>query len=46
MVVAAGVRGAPVRLTKVNHQFDLHGQPLAVLDAIDLALDPANSWRC
>jgi NitT/TauT family transport system ATP-binding protein len=40
MVVAAGVRGAPVRLTKVNHQFDLHGQPLAVLDAIDLAVGP------
>ena len=34
------MRGAPVRLTKVCHQFDLHGQPLPVLDAIDLAVGP------
>ena len=24
----------------VNHQFDLHGQPLPVLDAVDLAVGP------
>ncbi len=40
MVVAAAVRGAPVRLAMVCHQFDLHGQPLPVLDAIDLAVGP------
>jgi NitT/TauT family transport system ATP-binding protein len=40
MVVTAGVNGAPVRLTKVCHQFEYHGQPLPVLDAIDLAVGP------
>jgi NitT/TauT family transport system ATP-binding protein len=40
MVAAAGVRGAPVRLAMVCHQFDLHGQPLPVLDSIDLAVGP------
>ena len=40
MVAAAAVRGAPVRLAKVCHQFDFHGQPLPVLDAIDLAVGP------
>jgi NitT/TauT family transport system ATP-binding protein len=40
MVVAAAVRGAPVRLAMVSHQFDLHGRPLPVLDAIDLAVGP------
>ena len=40
MVAAAGLRGAPVRLAMVCHQFDLHGQPLPVLDAIDLAVGP------
>jgi NitT/TauT family transport system ATP-binding protein len=38
MVVATTVRGAPVRLTQVCHQFEYHGQPLPVLDAIDLAV--------
>jgi NitT/TauT family transport system ATP-binding protein len=38
MVVAPG--GAPVRLTKVCHQFAYHGQPLSVLDGIDLAVGP------
>ena len=38
--MAAAVRGAPVRLAKVCHQFDFHGQPLPVLDAIDLAVGP------
>jgi NitT/TauT family transport system ATP-binding protein len=37
MVAAAGMSGVPVRLTKVCHQFEYHGQPLPVLDAIDLA---------
>ena len=40
MVVTVGVNGAPVRLTKVCHQFEYHGQPLPVLDAIDLAVGP------
>ncbi len=40
MVAAAGVRGAPVRLAMVCHQFNLHGQPLPVLDEIDLAVGP------
>ena len=40
MVAAAAVRGAPVRLAKVCHQFELHGQPLPVLDVIDLAVGP------
>lgn len=29
-----------MRLTKVCHQFEYHGQPLPVLDAIDLAVGP------
>ena len=33
------VAGAAVRLAKVSHRFDLHGQPLPVLDAIDLAVE-------
>jgi NitT/TauT family transport system ATP-binding protein len=40
MVAATGVRGAPVRLAMVCHQFNLHGQPLPVLDEIDLAVGP------
>jgi NitT/TauT family transport system ATP-binding protein len=40
MVVTSSVTGAPVRLTKVCHQFEYHGQPLPVLDAIDLAVGP------
>ncbi len=40
MVVTVGVIGAPVRLTKVCHQFEYHGQPLPVLDAIDLTVGP------
>ena len=40
MVVTVGVNGAPVRLSKVCHQFEYHGQPLAVLDAIDLTVGP------
>lgn len=32
--------GAPVRLVKLSHQFDLHGQKLPVLDEIDLAVGP------
>jgi NitT/TauT family transport system ATP-binding protein len=40
MVVTTRVNGAPVRLTKVCHQFEYHGQPLLVLDAIDLAVGP------
>ncbi|HET7882164.1 MAG TPA: ABC transporter ATP-binding protein [Acetobacteraceae bacterium] len=34
------VAGAPVRLARVSHRFELHGQPLPVLDAIDLAAEP------
>ena len=40
MVVTVGVNGAPVQLTKVCHQFEYHGQPLPVLDAIDLTVEP------
>ena len=40
MVAVAGGRGAPIRLTKVCHQFELHGQPLPVLDEIDLFAGP------
>jgi len=40
MVAVAAMRGAPVRLSKVCHRFDFHGQPLPVLDAIDLAVGP------
>ena len=46
MVVTVGGNGAPVRLTNVCHQFECHGQPLPVLDAIGLGVDPANSSRC
>ena len=34
------VAGAPIRLAKVSHRFDLHGQPLQVLEAIDLTAEP------
>jgi NitT/TauT family transport system ATP-binding protein len=40
MVTHAGVSGAPVALAKVSHQFEYHGQPLPVLDEIDLAVGP------
>jgi NitT/TauT family transport system ATP-binding protein len=30
--------GAPVRLTRLSHQFDLHGKQLPVLDEIDFAV--------
>src|ERR1700748_708826 len=32
---------APVRLAKLSHQFDLHGQKLPVLDEIDFAVGPS-----
>ena len=32
--------GAPVQLVKVSHQFEYHGQPLSVLDGIDLSVEP------
>ena len=34
--------GAPVRLAKLFHQFDFHGQPLPVLDGIDFAVGPSD----
>jgi NitT/TauT family transport system ATP-binding protein len=40
VVAAAVAGGAPVRLRKLFHQFDLHGQKLPVLEAIDLAVGP------
>jgi len=36
--VVAG--GAPVRLSRLSHRFELHGRPLPVLDVIDLAVAP------
>jgi len=33
--------GAPVRLARLFHQFDFHGQHLAVLDGIDFAVGPS-----
>jgi NitT/TauT family transport system ATP-binding protein len=30
--------GAPVQLAKVSHQFEYHGQPLSVLEGIDLTV--------
>jgi NitT/TauT family transport system ATP-binding protein len=33
--------GAPVRLAKLSHQFELHGQMLPVLDEIDFAVGPS-----
>ena len=33
--------GATVRLAKLSHQFDLHGQKLPVLDEIDFAVEPS-----
>ena len=42
-VVATAVRAARhVRVAKLSHQFELHGQPLPVLDAIDL---DRRTWR-
>jgi NitT/TauT family transport system ATP-binding protein len=40
LVDAAGVHGAPVQVTKLSHQFELHGQTLRVLDAIDITMEP------
>ena len=40
MVAAAALRGASIQLAKLSHQFELHGQPLPVLDVIDLAVGP------
>ena len=40
MVAAAELQGAAVRLAKLTHQFELHGQPLPVLDGIDLTAGP------
>jgi NitT/TauT family transport system ATP-binding protein len=40
VVAIAAALGAPVRLAKLSHQFELHGHPLPVLDVIDLAVEP------
>ena len=40
MVATVSVRGASVQVAKLFHQFELHGQPLPVLDAIDLEAGP------
>jgi sulfonate transport system ATP-binding protein len=40
VVATGGARGASVRLAKLSHRFELHGQTLPVLDAIDLAIGP------
>jgi len=40
MVAAPPLRGASIQLAKLSHQFVLHGQPLPVLDVIDLAVGP------
>ncbi len=42
MVAAAALRGASIELAKLSHQFELHGEPLPVLDAIDLAVGPGD----
>jgi NitT/TauT family transport system ATP-binding protein len=40
VVAAVSARGASVRVVKLLHQFELHGQPLPVLDVIDLEAAP------
>jgi NitT/TauT family transport system ATP-binding protein len=40
MVAATTLRGASIQLAKLSHQFELHGQPLPVLDEIDLVVGP------
>jgi NitT/TauT family transport system ATP-binding protein len=40
VVTAAAAQGASIRLAKLSHQFELHGQPLPVLDVIDLVVTP------
>lgn len=42
MVAAAALRGASIEIAKLSHQFELHGLPLPVLDAIDLAVGPGD----
>ena len=39
-MVAAPALGMRVELSRVSHQFELHGVPLPVLDGISLSLDP------
>lgn len=46
VVATISVRGAPVRVTKLLHQFELHGQPLPVLDVIDLEAAPGEFIAC
>ena len=36
MVATISARGASVRVAKLLHHFELHGQPLPVLDVMDL----------
>ena len=38
--MVAPVRGASVRLARLSHHFELHGQALPVLDGISLAVGP------
>jgi NitT/TauT family transport system ATP-binding protein len=40
VVATVKARGAPVQVTKLFHHFELHGQPLPVLDVIDLEAAP------
>jgi NitT/TauT family transport system ATP-binding protein len=40
VVATVSARGASVRATRLLHQFALHGQPLPVLDVIDLKAGP------
>ena len=42
MVAVSGGRGAPIRLMKVCHAFELHGRQLPVLDEIDLFTGPGD----
>ena len=42
MVAVSGGRGAPIRLKKVCHAFELHGRQLPVLDEIDLFAGPGD----
>lgn len=40
MVATVSAYGASLRVTKLFHQFELHGQPLPVLERIDLDVAP------
>jgi NitT/TauT family transport system ATP-binding protein len=40
LVAIAAAYGASVQVTKLSHAFELHGQTLPVLDAIDVTVEP------